>query len=290
MFAISVINIEISYDIEEALKSVHELGIEHIEIHSAWGKNIECLEDSELQELKRLTDTYNLKIPCISSTLFLRTYLDDRDEIAPEIKGFRAIFGDYKYQLKMLHRAFRAAEILDSPLVRVFPFQKVEVLTEDIFSIAAEKFAVPAKLAIENGFTLVMETCPHTSFGWGINATKLIQMIDSRAFKLLWDPAGSIRAGEPDCMQSISDIMQLAAHVHAKDILVLPNGGREYLAVGKGQLPWMTILQSLRNANYSGVISLEPHFRGQDGSKVSAIKESLEGLRNMLAIKETESV
>jgi len=286
MLQTSVINIEISYDIEQSLKIARELGFEQIEIHSAWENNIECMEDSELKELKSLLDNYNLRVPCVSSTLFLRTYLDDRDEIAPEVKGFGAIAGDFIYHLKMLHRAFRAAEILDAPLIRVFPFQKAEPLTDDVFSMAAEKFALPAKLAKENGFTLVMETCPHTSFGWGKNAARLIQMIDSPAFKLLWDPAGSIRAGEPDCIQALSDILPITAHVHAKDILVLPDGGREYLAVGSGQIPWITILQSLIKNKYSGVISLEPHFRGKDGSKASAINESLKGLNKLLAASE----
>jgi sugar phosphate isomerase/epimerase len=288
MFPISVINIEISYDIEQSLKTAREFGIKQIEIHSAWQKNIECMEVTEVKELKKLVEKYNLTVSCISSTLFLRAYLDDRDEIAPELKGFKAISGDYSHHLNKLQYAFRAAQILETPLVRVFPFQKAEILTEDVFSRAAEKFALPAKLAKENGVTLVMETCPHTSFGWGKNAAKLIRMIDSPALKLLWDPAGAIRAGEPDCLQSISDILPLVRHVHAKDIVVLPDGGREYLSIGKGQIPWMTIFQALRANQYSGVISLEPHFHGQDGSKTSAIKESLEGLNRILAACEKQ--
>ena len=283
MYRTSVINIEVSDDIEESLKITRELGIKQIEIHSAWEKNIECMGDPELIKLKKLVDKYGLTVPCISSTLFLRTYLDNREEIAPEVKGFGAIAGDYNHHLKMLTRAFRAAEILNAPLIRVFPFQKAARLTDDIFSIAAEKFALPAKLAKESGFTLVMETCPHTSFGWGTNAVKLIQMVDSPAFRLLWDPAGSIRAGEPDCIQALSDILPLTAHLHAKDILVFPDGGREYLSIGKGQIPWNTILQAIHKNNYAGSISLEPHFRGEDGCKSSAVKESIRGLNTILA-------
>lgn len=283
MFSTSVINIEISFDIEQALKTAHDLGIDQVELHSAWEKNIECMEDSELLRLKGLIDKYNLTVSCISSTLFLRTYLDDRDEIAPEIKGFWAISGNYDHHLKMLRHTFRAADILETQMIRVFPFQKTEELTDDVFTQAAEKFSLPAKLAAENGHVLVMETCPHTSFGWGKHAARLIKMIDAPSFKLLWDPAGALRAGEPDCLQSISDILPLIMHVHAKDILLLPDGNREYLAIGKGQLPWTTILQKLINTNYSGAISLEPHYRGQDGSKISAIKESLHGLNSILA-------
>jgi sugar phosphate isomerase/epimerase len=283
MIQISVINAEISDNIEFSLRYACDLGIKQVELFSAWGRNIEYLDEVELKKLKGLIDNYGLTVPCISSTLFLRTYMNGREEEAPEIKGFLAANGNYQSHLGQLPQAFRAAEILGASLIRVFGFQKEGILNEDTFTLAAEKFSLPAKLAKEAGITLVMENCPHTAFGWGSNAAKLVQMIDSPAFRLLWDPAGGVRAGEPDCIEAMSEILALTAHVHAKDILVLPDGGREYLAVGKGQVPWKTITQALINNNYSGAISLEPHFKGQDGTSASAVKESLEGLRQTLS-------
>lgn len=283
MFQTSVINIEISKDIELSLEIAHNLGINQIEIHSAWGKNIECLEENELKKLKKLVDKYGMSVPCISSTLFLRTFLDGRDNEAPEVGGFPAISGDYNCHLEKLQQAFRAAEILESSLIRVFGFQEADELNENTFALAAEKFSMPAKQAQEAGYTLVMENCPHTSFGWGKNAAKLVRMVNLPAFRLLWDPAGGIRAGEPDCIQSMPEIMPLIAHVHAKDILMLPDGGREYLAVGKGQVPWRTILKALIEQHYSGAISLEPHYLGEDGTKSGAVRETLDGMEEILS-------
>lgn len=280
MYQTGVINLETGLEIEQALDFTQSLGLDQIEIHSAWGTHVEALEREELVKLREMVKARALHVSCISSTLFLRCFLDDQPEGAPEIRGFPAISGNYPQQMQALNQAFVAAEILQAPLVRVFGFHKQEP-TPETFSAAAEKFRPPAEAARMAGITLVLENCPHTSFGWGVNAARLVQMVDSPAFRLLWDPAGAVRAGEPDCLQALPEIMSVMAHMHAKDILVLPDGGRQYLAPGRGDLPWGVILREILRQEYRGVISLEPHYTGPDGTKAGAVRESYEALQQI---------
>lgn len=283
MFSTSVLNTEIGDNIEEALKFAQAHSFDAIDIQNAWGKNIEMLEKDELYKLGQLVNDHKLKVPCISSTLFLRNYLDDLQLIAPEIKEFPALSGNYDDHIKSLQQALIAAQILESPCIRVFGFQTTGLISETTFIRAAENFKKPVELAKRAGITLAMENCPYTPFAWGINAVKLIKMINSPVFQLLWDPANSIRSGEPNCIQAMSDITSLVAHVHAKDLIIFPDGHRRYLPVGQGIVPWKTIFQELRNTNYDGAVSFEPHFVDGTGSKKGAILESRISMENIIS-------
>ncbi len=209
MFTNSVINIEISNDIEQSLDFAKLNGFEAIEIHSAWDKNVEFMDTNELSRLANLVKKYELKVSCLSSTLFLRCFLDDHLGLAPDVHGFNAIIGDYRFHLRALERALQAAEILNAQFIRIFGFKKEIDITDEVFEIAAEKLRKPAEIARDAGKVLVLENCPHTSFGWGENAARLINMIDSPNLRMLWDPAGAVRAGEPDCIQAMPDILNM---------------------------------------------------------------------------------
>lgn len=283
MFKNSVINIEISNDIEKSLEFAQANGFQFIEIQSAWGKNIENLEKDELMILDQMVKDHGLKVSCVSSTLFLRCFLDDSPGYAPEIRGFSASAGDYKLQMKALQRAFQAADILGTSLIRIFGFAKAEEINDDAFTMAAEKLQEPINQAKNAGHILVLENCPHTSFGWGINVARLIKLVDSPILRLLWDPAGSVRAGESDCVQALKDLVQLAEHVHVKDISSVQNNKGNYTTPGKGLVPWETIIRTLIDSEYKGAFSIEPHYLGSNGTKAGAVLESKQAIEDMFA-------
>ena len=283
MFKSSVINIEISNDIEQSLEFAQANGFESIEIHSAWNKNIEFMEKDELSLLDRLVKAHGLKVSCLSSTLFLRCFLDDRLDVVPEVRGFNAIPGDYNFHLRALKQAFQAAEILGAPVLRIFGFKKEDETTDEVFEMAAEKLRKPAEMAKDAGKILALENCPHTSFGWGVNTARLVNMVNLPNLRMLWDPAGAVRAGEPDCIQAMPDIIPLLAHVHAKDIQPDSEADKRYMCIGKGVVPWPVIFRELIKQNYEGAISLETHFLGKDGLKSSAVLESRDAMLEMLS-------
>lgn len=281
LFKFSVINIEVSKNIKTALEFASSNGFEYIELHSAWGKNIETLSKGEILKLKQLIISYGLKVSCISSTIFLRCFLDDRNLVAPEIKGFDSISGNYDDHIKYLINAILAAEMLDAPIVRVFGFQKEPLINIQLLNKVVEKFEKPSKLAKEAGLILALENCPHTSFGKVDDAVKLIELIDSSSVRLLWDPANSLAAGAMAGYQNISSLLPFLAIIHVKDFILNSEGKRIYVPAGEGELKWDGIIQHLKNTNFSGFLSFEPHFRGKDGSKASAILESKSSMQKI---------
>jgi sugar phosphate isomerase/epimerase len=105
-------------------------------------------------------------------------------------------------------------------------------------------------------------------------------MLDSEWLQILWDPAGSVRAGEPDHLAAYSQLRPYLGHVHAKDIRIDPTleAGRAYVPIGQGMIQWPRILEWLIDDGYEGWISLEPHHVGPDGRKETAARASFSGL------------
>jgi sugar phosphate isomerase/epimerase len=214
MFRIGAISDELSTDTEAALDLAVELGIGWIEVHTAFGASVEHLAPEQLTRLRELLAARDLRVCAISSTAFLRCHLDGRDDPIPPLPGFASVEGDYADHLGALERALAAAAALDAPLARIFGFWLTGPVTDDVYPRAAEKLAQPVAMAQAAGIPLVLETCPHTYFGHGKRAARLVAAVDSPWLRLLWDPAGSIRAGDPDVLGAYPHLRPFLAHVH----------------------------------------------------------------------------
>lgn len=285
MFRIGAISDELNQDTEAALDVAVELGITWIEIHTAFDTCVERLTPAQLADLRGLLDARGLRACAISSTAFLRCHLDDRDDPIPPLRGFANIEGGYDDHVDALGRALEAAAALGAPLVRIFGFHQTGPVTDDVYPLAAERLARPIELAQAAGTPLALETCPHTYFGHGARAARLAAQIDSPWLRVLWDPAGATRAGDPDVLGAYPLIRPYLAHVHARDIRVdpsLPNG-RAYCPIGEGQAPWREILSRLAADGYGGAVCLEPHFTAPDGRKEPAARASYAALQRTLS-------
>src|SRR3972149_4911551 len=112
MYKIGLITDQVSMDFEEALKFIREEGLEYIEIHALWDKNIEELGDEEAARAKKLADAHGLKVSNISSTLFLQCHLEDSGAGFEKIDDyFITIHGDERAHLGALERCIRLAGV-----------------------------------------------------------------------------------------------------------------------------------------------------------------------------------
>lgn len=283
MFRLGTITDELSPNVERALKMASQLGVIDVEIHTAWNTNVEELTDAQVDWLKEALAAFRLRVPVISSTIFLRCSLLDSSEAVPRLPGFRAIGGGYADHLRALGRVFEVARILEAHILRIFGFWREGPTTEEVEQLAAERLGPALELAREAGVVLALETCPHSYFDWGIRAARLVQRINSPWLRLLWDPAGAYRAGEPDYLAPYPTLRPYLAHVHVKDMVVNPclPRGRAYVPVGQGEINWKEIMTRLVRDGYDGVLSLETHHMGPDGRRESAAKASFAGLARL---------
>ena len=283
MLRLGAITDEVSPRVERALDMIRAWGVQDVEVHTAWDKNVESLSDAQVSRLCHLLDERGLRVCCISSTAFLRCHLDGRDEPITWRTRFRSIRGGYADHVRALARGLEIARALRAPLVRVFGFWRDGPTTDDVYQRAAERLAKPVEAAQAAGIGLALENCPHTYFDWSERAARLVDQIDSPWLGLLWDPCSGMRAGENDYLSGYHHFQRRVMHVHAKDMRVdtALKRGRAYVPIGQGDIDWRAILARLVDSGYAGVVSLETYHLAADGTKETAAAASFEGLSQL---------
>ena len=282
MYKIGTITDQVSMDFEHALNFIKELGLEYVEIHALWNKNIEELTDDEVAEAKRLLNKYGLKVSIISSTLFLQCHLLESDKkFGPIDDYFITIAGDYDDHIKALKRCIELCEIFDTDKLRSFGFIKEGHLDDDdAVQKIKEKLQKPIEMVEKAGLMLLLENCPHTYLQFGALTKRAIEQIDSKNFRALWDPANALRSGGSPYPEDYRHIKKYIVHVHAKDVSL--EGGVHMVPLGEGIIDYNGILKSLKKDGFNGVISLEPEFVDRVGGRPEGLRKSLDGIKGIL--------
>lgn len=280
MFQLGAITDELNPDIESALDLTVELGLQHVELHTALGRTIEEWDDEQISYMQAALNKRGLAVCCISSTVFLRCHLGDDSTSIPRLPGFRSITGSYQEHLAALKRCLEIAQRLAAPIVRVFGFWRTGPTTPEIYTLASQRLSLAAQMGASAGVKLALENCPHTYFDWGERALELVARVGSPFLGMLWDPCSGLRSAEPDYLAKSSEIIRQLLHVHAKDILI--DGqfkrGRKYVPILSGLVDWTEIFTQLKRTGYEGVVCLETHHNGPDGTRESAARASFAGL------------
>jgi L-ribulose-5-phosphate 3-epimerase len=282
VFQLGAITDELSPDVDRALEMALQFGLQYVEVHTLWGENLETLQNEDWARFRQAVDGCDLQVCCLASTAFLRCSLGGEGGFKASL-GYPSIAGEYEDHLEALGRSLERAGELGAPLVRIFGFWRQGPTTEETYERIAERFQKPLRMAQSAGVRLAVETCPHTYLDWGGRAAKLVARLNSSWLGVLWDPAGAVRAGDLNYMDAYPKLAPWLAHVHAKDIRLDPGleRGRAYVPVGQGQIDWAGILGHLARDGYGGVVSLETHHLGADGTKETAAAASMKGLKGI---------
>ncbi len=267
MFNLGVVTDEISNDLEEAIEVAKSWGLEHIELHNVWGKNICDVDDAALSKAIRVVRASGLTVTSIDS-LTLRCKLDD-DEA-------------YSQHIKHLLRSIEIAPLFDTDVVRIFSFSKEE-MTEEKWERVFEKMELPIKIAQREGIILGFENVSSGNIGTSDDLMRLFNRFDSPNLKLIWDPGNAYAAGEktpfPDGYEKVKDRI---THIHVKDVIFDEQGKRIWKPIGQGAVDYKGQMEALYKDGYRGVIALETHCVSASGSKIDGTKESLDGLMKII--------
>lgn len=273
MFRIGVVTDEISDDLKEAIDIAKSWGIEHIEIHNVWGRNICDLDEASLSRAIRIVRKSGVRVVVIDS-LTLRCHLDDDEE--------------YSRHIDHLIRSIRIAPLFDTNIVRLFSFWKERELTEEKWERIFEKMELPIKIAEREGVILGFENVSSGNIGTSEDLIRLFDEFDSPNLKLIWDPGNAHAAGEsrpyPDGYERIKDKI---VHVHLKDSIFV-DGKHYWVPIGEGEVDYEGQLRALKRDGYQGVISIETHYAPPGGSKAEGTRRSLEGLMRIIEKIERE--
>ena len=239
MFKLGIITDQISMDFEKALQFTKELGLEYIEIHALWNKNIEDLSDEEVAKAKSLVDKYDLKVSLISSTLFLQCPLDEINREYGSIDDyFITISGSYDMHIKALRRCIDLCEIFNTDKLRTFGFiEEAKYDDETAVKKIVNKLETPAKMVEKAGLTLLLENCPHTYLQFGELTKRVIEKMGYKNFRALWDPGNALRSGGKPYPDDYMMIREYISYMHAKDVLF--NEESHMVPIGEGVINYI---------------------------------------------------
>jgi sugar phosphate isomerase/epimerase len=232
---------EISPELEEQLETLAQESMGYMELRSAWNTNVLDLSDDELDRIKAATAQRSIGISSIGSPI---GKVPVTDPFGPHLERFR--------------RALYAADVMESPYVRVFSFfvpegQEPGHYREEVI----DRMGIMAGEAEDSGVTLLHENEKEIYGDVPSRCLDILAGVGSPALRAAWDAANFVQCGVRPYTEGYASLRPYVEYVHVKDALsgsdsVVPAGE------GDGQLP--ETLSALRASGFDGFFSLEPHL------------------------------
>ncbi|MHA1112162.1 MAG: sugar phosphate isomerase/epimerase family protein [Promethearchaeota archaeon] len=282
---IGVITDGISRDLEHALKVVDESGLEYVELQFLWDQEIGDQTDEEVQKIKELVTSHNLKVSCLSRHIFGGVKVNDVNIDGPV----------YKKHYNALKRNIEIAKELDCPIVRAFSGSREVIM---FGSGGAKKWVVNnsawdnlvkcmkpfAKLGEDEGITVAIETGNNAVVCSAYLACKLIDDVGSDNLRIIWDIPNTLSCGDIPYPEGYDFVRPVTAHIHLKDADVFPTKATvNFKELGTGHVgPYLeNIAKALKKDNYQGVISYESVYSPEGGSFEDGFRASLPLFKNL---------
>jgi sugar phosphate isomerase/epimerase len=232
---------EISPELEEQLETLAQESIGYMELRSVWNTNVLDLSDEELDRVKSETAQRGIGISSIGSPI---GKVPVTEPFGPHLERFR--------------RALRAADVMETPYVRVFSFfipegQEPGHYREEVI----DRMATMAGEAKDSGITLLHENEKEIYGDVPSRCLDILAGVGSPALRAAWDAANFVQCGVRPYKEGYASLRPYVEYIHVKDALsgsdrVVPAGE------GDGQLP--ETLSALHDSGFDGFFSLEPHL------------------------------
>jgi sugar phosphate isomerase/epimerase len=258
---------EISPDLEVQLDVLASEGISHIEFRGVWEKNVLKLTNEELARVKERLDARGFKVSSIGSPI---GKIKITDSFEPHMEDFK--------------RAIYAAKYFSAPFIRIFSFFIPEgddpaVYREEVLS----RMKQLTGLAEQEGVQLLHENEKDIYGDTGERCQEIFQACDSLNLRGAFDPANYIQCGVRPMTEAYPLVAPYIAYYHIKDALIET---RKVVPAGEGDGQLQQLVQVLREQNFNGFLSLEPHlsaagpFHGFSGPELFVI--AVKALKKLL--------
>jgi sugar phosphate isomerase/epimerase len=233
---------EIDPDPRIQIAVLKALGSQHIEVRSAWGTNVVDLDEDQLEELRILLQTEQMRASAIASPI-----------------GKVDVSLDPALEVERLRRIIRVAHALETPNIRIFSFFRADGVTvESIRDDVLTRMRMLADLAERESVVLLHENEKDIYGDTPERVLDIVESVGSSALRLAWDSANFVQVGVANphddgfaMLRPYLDYLQVK-DADASTGAVVPAGQ------GDGQV--LETLTALRDDGYTGFASLEPHL------------------------------
>ncbi|MFJ3473606.1 sugar phosphate isomerase/epimerase family protein [Microbacterium maritypicum] len=232
---------EIDPDPAVQIAVLQALGARHIEVRSAWGVNIVDLDECQLTQLAAVVRERGMSVSAVASPI-----------------GKVDVSLPVEHEVGRLQRAIRAADVLETPYIRIFSFFRDENLSaEDIRDDVLVRMAALARTAEAAGVTLVHENEKDIYGDIPARVLDVIESVGSDRLRIAWDNANFVQVGVRPFTDGYAMLRPHLEYLQLKDALAATG---EVVPVGEGDGELRETLTALRDDGYAGFASLEPHL------------------------------
>lgn len=231
---------EINPMLDVQLKVMNELNIGHIEVRGIDGKNISKYTPDEIKEIKKKFDAANIKVSSIGSPIGKIQITDPMDDHIEEFKNIIEI-----------------AKIMETKYIRLFSFYMPK--DEDPKKYRDEvlkRMNMFVDTAKGSGLILLHENEKGIYGDVADRCLDILENIGSDSLRAVFDPANFVQCHEETYPRAFDMLKDHIEYMHIKD--ALKNG--EVVPAGMGEGKVKEILKSLKDRDYKGFLSLEPHL------------------------------
>ncbi|MEK6646170.1 MAG: sugar phosphate isomerase/epimerase family protein [Candidatus Firestonebacteria bacterium] len=249
MFKLGIFTDEVSQELDVAIKLAKEFNLDSVEIRTVWNKSPHQLDNNDIDKIKQLLDSANLKISCIASP-FLKCDIDNEKEYLEHIEIFK--------------KCIIVAKKLGTNLIRGFTFWRKGEL-EQYYSKIIDKYKEPARIAKDENIIIAIENEASCFIGRGADLGKFLKDINSKNVLAVWDPANEIYdpKGENPYPDGYEHIKKFMIHMHLKDAVHKGENSAECVEIGEGEIDFPSQFKELKTSGYNGYVSLETHWRAK---------------------------
>lgn len=235
---------EISFDFDEQLKTVTELGMNYISLRSADKKGIADYTQEEVEEklLPRL-NAAGVKVSSIGSPIG-KVAIDDEEA--------------FQKQKDQLEELCKICGVLDCQYIRMFSFfmpegKNPDDYREQVISKLREFLAIAQKYDV----TLIHENEKDIFGDIGRRCLDIMNTLDDPHFVAAFDFANYVQCGE-DPLECWNMTQPYIKYIHIKDAVA---DNKENVLAGTGEGKIAKILdQAINKEGYRGFLTLEPHL------------------------------
>jgi 3-dehydroshikimate dehydratase len=277
MIRLSAFADEISADLDEQVAVLRSENIHHLDLRGAWNTNVLDLTDAQVATIKKTLDAQGIGVAAIGSPI-----------------GKVPIDSPFDEHMQRFERAIELAHTFSTPFIRIFSFYPPSASTRDAGSVNPSEWRDEVLRRLHEmiararaaGIILLHEN-EKDIYGDTIARCKdLLQSCNDTHFQAILDPANFIQCGQTPYPDAYETLRPWLRYVHVKD--ARPDGS--VVAAGEGVAHWPDLLQRLREDDYDGFFSLEPHlaaagqYSGFSGPDLfcrasQALQRMLQGMR-----------
>jgi sugar phosphate isomerase/epimerase len=232
---------EIDADPEVQVAVLQALGAGAIEVRSAWDVNVVDLGADRLRELAQILKRRGQSVSAIASPI-----------------GKVEVDLPISLEIDRLDRAIEAAHLLGTRFVRVFSFYRAaDRSPESVRDAVLARMSALADRARREDVVLLHENEKEIYGDVPERVLDLVESVGSEHLRLAWDSANFVQCGVRPHTDGWTLLHQYVDYVQVKDALA--ESGR-VVPAGQGDGELAATLTALRDSQYSGYLSLEPHL------------------------------